>query len=52
MLYQELGWYLGEVFRRLAEQQESQIEEGHWRPDHVPMMIAIPPQYAVSQVIG
>lgn len=21
-------------------------------PDHVPMMIAIPPQYAVSQVVG
>ena len=29
-----------------------QIEEGHLRPDHVHMMIAIPPKYAVSQVIG
>ena len=43
---------LGEVFRRLAEQKESAIEEGHLRPDHVHMMIAIPPKYAVSQVIG
>jgi putative transposase len=51
-LYQELRRYLGEVFRRLAAQKESQIEEGHLRPDHVPMMIAIPPKYAVSQVIG
>src|ERR1035437_9154669 len=51
-LYQELRQYLGEVFRRLAEQKESQIEEGHLRPDHVHMMIAIPPKYAVSQVIG
>jgi putative transposase len=51
-LYQELRRYLGEVFRRLAEQKESQIEEGHLRPDHVHMMIAIPPKYAVSQVIG
>ena len=51
-LYQELRRYLGEVFRRLAEQTESQIEEGHLRPDHVHMMIAIPPKYAVSQVIG
>ena len=42
----------GEVFRRLAEQKESAIEEGHRRPDHVHMMIAIPPKYAVSQVIG
>ena len=51
-LYQELAAALGEVFRRLAEQKESQIEEGHLRPDHVHMMIAIPPKYAVSQVIG
>ena len=43
---------MGEIFRRLAEQKESQIEEGHLRSDHVHMMIAIPPKYAVSQVIG
>ena len=51
-LYRELRRYLGEVFRRLAEQKESQIEEGHLRPDHVHTMISIPPKYAVSQVIG
>jgi putative transposase len=51
-LYQELRRYLGEVFRRLAEQKESQIEEGHLGSDHVHMMIAIPPKYAVSQVMG
>ena len=51
-LYHELRRPLGEVFRKLAEQKESQIEEGHLRPDHVHMMIAIPPKYAVSQVIG
>ena len=44
--------YLGEVFRKLAEQKESRIEEGHLMSDHVHMMIAIPPKYAVSQVIG
>jgi len=51
-LYQELRRHLGEVFRSLAKRKESEIEEGHLRPDHVPMMIAIPPKYAVSQVIG
>jgi putative transposase len=51
-LYKELRRYLGEVFRRLAVQKESQIEEGHLMPDHVHMMISIPPKYAVSQVIG
>jgi putative transposase len=43
---------LGEVFRKLAEQKECRIEEGHLLPDHVHMLIAIPPKYAVSQVIG
>jgi putative transposase len=36
----------------LAKQKESRIEEGHLMPDHVHMMIAIPPKHAVSQVIG
>ena len=51
-LYGELRKYLGEVFRNLAEQKESRIEEGHRLPDHVHMMISIPPKYAVAQVIG
>ena len=43
---------LGDVFRRLARQKESVIEEGHLMSDHVHMMLSIPPKYAVSQVIG
>jgi putative transposase len=52
VLYGQLRRHLGEVFRKLAEQKESRIEEGHLMPDHVHMMIAIPPKYAVSQVVG
>ena len=51
-LYGELRKHLGEVFRRLAEQKERRIEEGHRLPDHVHMMIAIAPKYAVAQVVG
>ena len=51
-LYRELRRHLGEVFHKLAAQKESKIEEGHLMPDHVHMMISIPPKYAVSQVIG
>ena len=43
---------LGDVLRRLAEQRESRVEEGHLMSDHVHMMISIPPKYSVSQVIG
>jgi putative transposase len=51
-LYGTVRKHLGEVFHRLAAQKESRIEEGHLLPDHVHMLIAIPPKYAVSQVIG
>ena len=51
-LYKELRKHLGEIFRTLARQKESHIIEGHLMPDHVHMLIAIPPKYAVSQVIG
>lgn len=51
-IYVGLRRYLGEVFRKLAERKESRVEEGHLLADHVHMLIAIPPKYAVSQVIG
>jgi len=51
-LFGQIRRELGEVFHRLARQKESLIEEGHVMPDHVHMMISIPPKYAVAQVVG
>src|SRR5436853_1888732 len=51
-LYRELRQHLGELFRNLAKQNECMIVEGHIMPDHVHMLISIPPKHAVSQVIG
>ena len=51
-LYGQLRRYLGEVFRNLAAQRECRILEGHLLPDHVHMLISIPPKYAVSGVVG
>ncbi len=48
MLYKQLRSHLGEVFRKLAEEKECRIEEGHLMPDHVHISISIPPKYAVS----
>src|SRR4029450_3399772 len=45
-LYAELRRHLGAVFRDLAEQKESRIEEGHLLADHVHMLISIPPKDA------
>ena len=52
ILYGELRKHLGNVFRTLAQHKESRIEEGHLQPDHVHMMISIPPKYSVSNVVG
>ena len=51
-IYTQLRPHLGEVFKRLAQQKESRIEEGHLMSDHVHMLIAIPLKHAVSQVVG
>ena len=52
LLYGHLRKNLGEVLRELARRKESLIVEGHLMADHVHMLIAIPPKYAVSQVVG
>lgn len=51
-LYARLRAHLGEMFRQLAQRKECRILEGHLMPDHVHMLIAIPPKYAVSRVVG
>jgi putative transposase len=44
--------YLGSIFHRLAKERESRIVKGHLCPDHVHMLIEIPPKYSVAQVVG
>jgi REP element-mobilizing transposase RayT len=44
-LYQELRRHLGDVFRKLALQKESKVEEGHLMADHVHMLLSIPPKH-------
>ena len=51
-LYGEIRNYLGPVFHELARQKECKILEGHMVQDHVHMLIAIPPKYAISQIVG
>jgi len=51
-LYGQLRRDLGPVFRDLAEQKECKVEEGHLMPDHVHMLLSVPPKYSVSSVMG
>jgi len=52
VLYTQLRRELGTVFRGLAEQKECKVEEGHLMPDHVHMLLSVPPKYSVSSVMG
>ena len=52
LVYKDLRRELGELFRELAQQKESTVEEGHLQTDHLHMLISIPPKYLVAQVVG
>ena len=52
VLYAQLRRELGSVFWDLAEQKECKVEEGHLMPDHVHMLLSVPPKYSVSSVLG
>ncbi len=52
VLYGRRRQELGESIRELACQRESLVLEGHLCSDHIHVDIAIPPKYAVAQVVG
>ena len=50
-LYQELRVIWAKCSASCAA-EGGEVEEGHLMPDHVHMLLSIPPKYAVSQVVG
>lgn len=51
-LYGELRRDLKELFHKLSFQKECRIEEGYLMPDHIHMLISIPPKYSVAHIVG
>ena len=51
-IFVELRKYLGKIMRELAKQKECEALDGHLMPDHVHIMLSMPPKYSVSQVVG
>ncbi|SIO02778.1 Transposase IS200 like [Bradyrhizobium erythrophlei] len=49
LLFAKIKRHLGQVFHDLARRKECRIEEGHLMPDHVHMLISIPPKYSVPR---
>ena len=52
VLFGQLRKRLGPVLHELASRRESKIEIGHMMPDHVHMLISIPPKHSVSDIVG
>ncbi len=52
LIFSDLRKYLGEIFRDLAKQKDCTVIEGHLMPDHVHILLSIPPKYSVAQIVG
>ena len=52
ILFGELKRELGSIFHDPAKQKECKIEEGHIMPDHVHMLLSVPPKLSLLQEIG
>ena len=52
VLFGNIRTELGSIFHELARQKECHIHEGHVMPDHVHMLISIPPKIAVASAVG
>ena len=52
VIYGELKREIGQMLRKLCEQKGIEIIEAEACPDHIHMLISIPPKLSVSYVIG
>ena len=50
--YKEKKVEVGKILRQLCEWKESRIEEAELCPDHIHMLVSIPPKYSVSSFMG
>ena len=52
VIYNQYRSSLGEIFHRLCSYKGVEIIEGHLMPDHVHMLVSIPPRISVSSFMG
>lgn len=51
-IYGKIKGDIGKILRKLCEQKGVEILEATACPDHVHMVLAIPPKYSISSVMG
>ncbi len=52
VIYNQIRKDIGEILKALCKYKGVEIIEGHMMPDHVHMLVSIPPKYSVSSVMG
>ena len=52
IIYNQYRASVGEILRRLCSYKGVEIIEGHLMPDHVHMLVSIPPKISVSSFMG
>ena len=43
---------VGEIMRQLCRQRGVELLEGHAMPDHLHMLLSVPPKYSIAHTIG
>ena len=51
-IYGKIKEDIGIILRKLCQQKSVEIIEAQACPDHIHMLISIPPKYSVSQIMG
>ena len=52
VIYNQLKVDIREILRSLCKYKGVEILEGYLMPDHIHMLVAIPPKYSVSEFMG
>ena len=51
-IYGRLRKRLGEIMRRLCQPKGIELVEGRAMPDHIHMLLSVPPKYSIAMTIG
>lgn len=52
IIYKELRKDIQQIIKDLCKWKGVEVIEGHMMPDHVHILVSIPPKYSVSQFMG
>ena len=52
VIYNSIKADIREIIRNLCKWKGVEILEGHLMPNHIHMVVAIPPKYSVSEIMG